>query len=169
MGHLCFAMATHGSILQGRTFQGKPKCLLPWNQSRSFDALLFVERCPSFLSSVVCVSRDHSVVGAQRPRVRVRAVVELRQDPLDRKYFRLMIWIKLIWFFTLIMNINFRHTCWLRPCWTRTGARGSGSRSCRFRTLRRPPGRRCSPVKKYFHWLWRSKFSNQTLSLCLNH
>ena len=51
--------------------------------SRSLDALLFVESsCPPFSRSVVRVSRDHSVVGAQRPGVRVGAVVELGQDPI---------------------------------------------------------------------------------------
>ena len=49
---------------------------------RSLDALLFVESCPPSSRSVVRVSRDHSVVGAQRPGVRVGAVVELRQDPI---------------------------------------------------------------------------------------
>ena len=50
---------------------------------RSLDALLFVESsCPLLVLLVVRVSRDHSVVGAQRPGVRVGAVVELGQDSI---------------------------------------------------------------------------------------
>ena len=95
---LSLAKATCGSILQGQTLWGgqTQKCLL-----------LPLAWCPPFrwkLSSrsVVRVSRDHSVVGAQRPGVRVGAVVELRQDPLDRTYFWLMIWIKWIILLTLM-------------------------------------------------------------------
>ena len=55
---------------------------MPLDVCRSLDALLFVESCPPSSRSVVRVSRDHSVVGAQRPGVRVSAVVELGQDPL---------------------------------------------------------------------------------------
>ena len=48
------------------------------SSSPSLHALLFV-----LASSVVGVAGDQSVVGAQRPGVRVRAVVELGQDPVD--------------------------------------------------------------------------------------